>query len=66
MMEVDRAELWNSQTATSRIDLPGSVEALIVPAKTLLVQVAAFDAAGSKIAESEPVRFRLLQNLYTH
>ena len=65
IMEVDRAELWRAETATARIDLPPSVESLIVPAKTLLIQIGAFDATGRKIAESEIVRFRLLQNVYT-
>jgi len=66
IMEVDRAELWSDETPTPRIDLPSSVENLIVPAKTLLIQIAAFDATGRKIAEAEAVRFRLLQNVYTH
>ena len=54
------------EAATPRIDLPASVEDLIVPAKTLLVQIAAFDATGNKVAESEIIRFRLSQNVYTH
>jgi len=66
IMEVDRAELWSTDTTSARIDLPPSVETLIVPSKTLLIQVAAFDASGQKIAESETVRFRLLQKVYTH
>src|SRR5262249_23029096 len=66
IMEVDRVELWNSEATTSRIVLPDSVRTLIIPAKTLLIQVAAFDAAGSKIAESEIGRFRLLQNSYKY
>ena len=65
IMEVDRAELWNAETTGTRIDIPASVADLIVPAKTLLVQVAAFDADGAKIAESELVRFRFLQKVYT-
>ena len=66
IMEVDRAELWSAETTGTRIDVPGTVEALIVPAKTLLLQIGAFDAVGNKIAESEPVRFRFLQKLYTY
>jgi hypothetical protein len=61
---VDRAELWRAEITTSRIELPANAETLIVPGKTLFIQVAAFDSAGSKIAESEVVRFRLLQNVY--
>jgi hypothetical protein len=64
LMEVDRAELWSAETPTPRIDLPPGARSLIVPAKTLLIQVVAFDAAGAKIAESEAVRFRFLQNIY--
>ena len=65
-MEVDRGELWSAETTATQIDLPPVAENLIVPAKTLLIQVTALDAAGSRIAESESVRFRLLQKLYTH
>ncbi len=66
LMEVDRVELWSADTTGARIELPAGAEAFIVPAKTLLIQVAAFDATGTKIAESEPARFRFLQKLYTH
>jgi hypothetical protein len=66
IMEVDRAELWSGETTGARIDIPTKVETLIVPSKTLLVQVGAFDVVGRKIGESEPVRFRFLQKVYTH
>jgi hypothetical protein len=66
VMEVDGTELWSKETPTPRIDLPPAVETFIVPAKTLLIQVAAFDAAGGKVAESETVRFRLSQDVPTH
>jgi hypothetical protein len=66
IMEVDHTELWSKETPAPRIDLPPGVKNLIVPAKTLLIQIAAFDATGGKVAESETVRFRLLQNVYTH
>jgi hypothetical protein len=66
IMEVDHKNLWSIETATPRIDLPVAVEDLIVPAKTLLIQIAAFDANGNKLAESEIVRFRLLQSIHTH
>ena len=66
IMEVDHRQLWGIETATPRIDLPARVENLIVPAKTLLIQIAAFDASGNKVAESEIVRFKLLQNIHTH
>ena len=66
LMEVDRAEVWSGETKGTRIELPAAVETSIVPAKTFLLQVAAFDATGRKIGESEPVRFRFLQNVYNH
>jgi hypothetical protein len=66
ILQVDRAELWSAENTAPRIDLPPAAENLIVPMKALLIQVAAFDAAGVKIAESETARFRLLQKLYTH
>ena len=66
IMEVDRAEVWSADATSPRITLPPAVETLIVPSKTLLIQIAAFGASGQKIAESETVRFRLLQKVYTH
>jgi hypothetical protein len=66
IMEVDRAELWSADATSPRIVLPPTVEIFIVPSKTLLVQIAAFGASGQKIAESETMRFRLLQKVYTH
>jgi hypothetical protein len=66
IMEVDRAEVWSADATSPRIGLPPTVETLIVPSKTLLVQIAAFGASGQKIAESETVRFRLLQKVYRH
>jgi hypothetical protein len=58
-MEVDRRELWSTETAATDVDLPESVRALIVPAKTLQWQVTAYDASNSPIAESSLERFRL-------
>jgi hypothetical protein len=66
IMEVDHAEVWSTDATSPRVGLPPTVEALIVPSKTLIVQVAAFGASGQKIAESETTRFRLLQKVYTH
>ena len=65
ILEVDRTELWSGETTGTRIGVTSKVATFIVPFKTLLVQVGAFDATGRKIAESEPVRFRFLQKLYT-
>lgn len=61
LLEVDGAELWKAVTAENRIELPVPVRARVVPAKTLLCQVLAFDGSGHRIAQSETVRFRLLQ-----
>jgi hypothetical protein len=66
VLEVDHSELWTATTPQTRLDLPASVKAKVVPAKTILVQVAAFDSTGRKLAESEFVRFRLLQTIYNH
>jgi hypothetical protein len=66
ILEVDRTELWSGETTGTRIGVTSKVATFIVPFKTLLIQVGAFDATGRKIAESEPVRFRFLQKVYTH
>ena len=65
IMEVDRSELWSGETTGTQIELPAKVETLIVPFKTLLIEVGAFDAAGHRIARSEAARFRFLQKVYT-
>jgi hypothetical protein len=64
LLEVDRTELWKAETTGTGIALPPAMQARIVPAKTILVQVSAFDRSGRRVAESEMVRFRLLQNVY--
>jgi hypothetical protein len=61
LLEVDDTELWKAETRETRIELPAAVRARVVPAKTLLCQVLAFDASGHLVAQSETVRFRLLQ-----
>src|SRR5215469_964657 len=60
LLEVDGAELWKAETLQDRIEFPPPVRARIVPAKTLMCRVSAFDSSGHRIAESEAVRFRLL------
>jgi len=59
LMEVDRRELWSIDTAATTADLPEPIRALAVPAKTLLWQVTAYNAASAVIAESGQERFRL-------
>ncbi len=66
LLEVDGNEFWSAQTTGTSIAFPPSIRAQIVPAKTLLISVTAFDGNTHKIAESERVRFRILQNLYPH
>ena len=62
LLEVDRNELWKAETKEDRIVLPPAVRSRIVPAKTLLLEIDAYDSSGSKIGETGLVRFRLLQN----
>lgn len=59
IMEVDRSELWKGETAVGRIAIPDAVRARIVPAKSLLWQVVAFDASGRRIGASNPEKFRV-------
>jgi hypothetical protein len=66
LLEVDHSELWNTSTTQPEVDIPATVRSKIVPAKTLLVQVSAFDGADRKLAESDLVRFRILQKVYSH
>jgi hypothetical protein len=64
LLEVDGHELWSAQTANAAIAFPQSIRTYMLPAKTLLLVVTAFDSSGKTIAESESVRFRVLQNIY--
>lgn len=66
LMEVDHHELWNATLTQPAVDIPAEIRAQIVPLKTLLLQIDAFDATGRKVAQSEVVRFRLLQKFYSH
>lgn len=65
LLEVNRTEMWKMDTDRTYFNLPSNVQARIVPGKTINVQVSAFDAAGRRLAESELVPFRLLQNVYS-
>jgi hypothetical protein len=64
LLEVDGTELWKAEAASNRIEIPADIQSQIVPAKTLLLRVSAFDVSGHRIAQSEAVRFRLLQKVY--
>jgi hypothetical protein len=61
LLEVDHHELWSARTAQISLPLPADARARMLPAKTLLFEVTAFDSAGRKVAGSEFVRFRVLQ-----
>ena len=65
LLEVDHTELWNGETQESQLAIPASIREKIQPAKALLVQVTALDSTGRQLAESEFVRFRVLQKVYT-
>jgi hypothetical protein len=65
LLEVDRTELWNDDVSDTRAAIPPAVRARIVPAKNIVWEVSAFDAGGRKVAQSEAVRFRFSQKLYT-
>ncbi len=60
MTEVDGHELWNGVTSNTAVPLPVKIRAKIVPSKTLLLDVTAFDPAGRRIADPEITRFRFL------
>ena len=64
MLEIDRSEIWQAATSELQLAIPAEVQSRIVPAKTLVLQVTAMDAAGRTLGESDSVRFRLLQNLH--
>jgi hypothetical protein len=64
ILEVDHTELWTAATPQNRLEVPAPVKTKIVPAKTILVQIVAFDESNRKLAESDFVRFRLLQNVH--
>jgi hypothetical protein len=58
-MEVDRTEVWSTESRQASVALPPSVRARIVPGKPLLWQVVAKDGSGKTVATSEIQRFRL-------
>jgi len=64
LLEEDRSPLWQAETTGTRVALPAAVRDRIVPGKTMLSEVLALDAAGTKIAGSEIVRFRVAPNIH--
>jgi len=61
VLEVDHSELWNAKTTEDHIELPAALRDRIVPAKTLFVEITAFDSSGRQVGATGPVRFRLAQ-----
>ena len=61
LSEVDRHEIWSSDTTDTTVDLPRDVRARIVPGKTLVWQVSAFGESNVPIADSNTERFRVVR-----
>jgi hypothetical protein len=61
LMEVDRQEIWSTDSTVAAVDLPADVQARISPAKTLEWQVTAYGADRTPIAQSDSQRFRLMK-----
>ena len=59
LMEVDRTELWSTSDTHTSVPLPPDIQEKIVPLKTLVWQVTAFDSGGTVLATSGPQQFRL-------
>ena len=64
LLEVDGTELWKTDTAANTIAVPPAVRQRIVPLKTLVLEIAALDGSGRRLAHSGTIRFRLLQKVY--
>ncbi len=62
LLEVDRSEMWKAETPEDHIELPASIQARIVPAKTIFCEIIAVDSSGNTVGDTGLVRFRLLQN----
>jgi hypothetical protein len=60
VLEVDHRELWRADTAEDHIELPTAVRVRIVPAKTLFVEITAFDVTGNQVGSTGLVSFRLM------
>ena len=58
--EVDRMQIWSSRTTKSGMLIPESLKKQVLPGKTLLWKVIAYDAAGKQLAESETRKFRIV------
>ena len=61
VMEIDRTELWKTETQTAGIELPAVFRLKIQPGKTLLWEVTARDASARVVAFSGLQGFRFTQ-----
>ena len=59
VMEVDRTELWKSESTETSISLPAAIREAIVPGKTLLWRVMAMTADQRTLGSSKTLSFRL-------
>jgi hypothetical protein len=59
VIAVDKAPLWRGASATAQVALPESLAAQLLPGRTVLWRVVAYDAAGRTLAESNPEPFRV-------
>lgn len=59
VMEVDRTELWKSESTETSISLPAAIRKAIVPGKTLLWQVTAMAADQRTLGSSKTLSFRV-------
>jgi hypothetical protein len=60
LLEVDGTPVWNASVTATRVATPPSIEARMVPGKTLRWKVVARDAAGVAIAETQTHEFRVI------
>ena len=58
---MDHSVLWTGDVATTQIQIPREVRILMVPGKSLLWRVAAWSAAGERMAVSDAGRFRVVR-----
>lgn len=60
LSEVDGTRIWTAQTSDSPIRVPNEIRALMLPVKSMVCQVTAFNANGGLVAKSEVARFRFM------
>jgi hypothetical protein len=60
LLEVDGNELWKADTRLTSIQLPEDKKVLFVPAKTILLEITALDAAGNAMGSPGSSRTRVV------